>query len=95
MFKALILLVGLIVGFGGGIYWSSHHPDQANQISAAEEKKFLQAQMAITQRIQARLDRLNGKTTGASSQPAADVSQLKADTQTQQIELKKHLQAIQ
>jgi hypothetical protein len=95
MFKALILLVGLIVGFGGGIYWSSHHPDQANKISAAEEKKFLQAQMAITQKIQARLDHLNGKTPDAASQPSADVKQLKADTQTQQVELKKHLDAIQ
>ncbi len=95
MFKALILLVGLVVGFGGGVYWSSHHPDEANKLSATEEKKFLQAQMAITQKIQAKLDQFNGKTSAASSQPATDVKELKADTQKQQNALKKRLDAIQ
>jgi hypothetical protein len=96
------------VGFGGGIYWGQKHPDQAAQVSAAEEKQFLQAQLAITEKIQAKLDQLsnkasNGKSAGngfisnaqASGATASDVNDIKSDTQKQQAELRKHLATLQ
>jgi len=109
MFKMLFLLVGLGVGFGGGVWWANKNPDQAAQLSAAEEKKFLEAQLQITQKIQAKLDQLQGKAStpapkgasgflGSGQAPAAvsasDVNDVKADTQKQQAELEEHLKKL-
>ena len=102
MFKMLFLLVGLAVGFGGGVYWAHKNPDQAAQLSAAEEKKFLEYQLALTQKIQAKLEQLQGKASapkgasgflGSGQAPvsAADVSDVKAEAQKQQDELQKRL----
>jgi hypothetical protein len=108
MFKILFLLVGVAVGFGGGVWWANKNPDQAAQLSAAEEKKFLEAQLQITQKIQAKLDQLQGKAStpapkgasgflGSGQAPAvsaADVSDVKSDTQKQQAELEEHLKKL-
>ena len=40
MFKMIFLLLGLAVGFGGGVYWAHHNPDEAAKLAAAEEKKL-------------------------------------------------------
>ena len=106
MFKMIFLLLGLGVGFGGGVYWANGHPDQAKQLSAEEEKKFLEAQLAITEKIQGKLDQLSnksgGKTSGsgflsasqAGGATAADVSELKSDTAKQQAELRNRLNQL-
>ena len=107
MFKMIFLLLGLGVGFGGGVYWAHHNPDQAGQLSAAEEKKFLEYQLAHTQKIQAKLDSLGVKASGTKTPgngflgggqaPAvnpADVNDLKSDTQKQQEELQKRLATL-
>src|SRR5437667_12257262 len=97
MFKMIFLLAGLLVGFGGGVYWAHHNPDAAGKLSAEEEKRFLAAQIAITQKIQSKLDQLSNKTTakpsgasgflGSGQAPAvspADVNDVRADAQNQQ-----------
>jgi hypothetical protein len=107
MFKMIFLVLGLAVGFGGGVYWANGHPDQAKQMSAEEEKQFLQAQLAITQKIQAKLDSLSnktssGKTAGsgflsssqAGAATASDVSDLKSDAQKQEADLRKRLNQL-
>src|SRR3954465_5511164 len=106
MFKMIFLLVGLAVGFGGGIYFGQKHPDQAQQISAAEEKKFLEYQLALSQKIQAKLDQLQGKAStpkgasgfiGGGPAPAVRASHgndVRADAQKQQDELQKRLAAM-
>jgi hypothetical protein len=103
MFKMIFLLAGLAVGFGGGVYWAHKNPDQAAQLSAAEEKKFLEYQLQISQKIQQKLDQLQSKASapkgasgflGSGQAPAvnaAEVGDVKADAQKQQEELKKHL----
>jgi hypothetical protein len=104
MFKMIFLILGLLVGFGGGVYWAHHNPDQAAQLSAAEEKKFLEYQLALTQKIQAKLEQLSNKTAakpagasgflGAGQAPAvsqSDVNDVKAEAQKQQDELQKRL----
>jgi len=103
MFKMIFLLAGLAVGFGGGVYWAHKNPDQAATLSAAEEKKFLEYQLQISQKIQQKLDQLQSKVSapkgasgflGSGQAPtvnAAEVSDVKADAQKQQEELRKHL----
>jgi hypothetical protein len=104
MLKMIVLVLGLAIGFGGGVWWGQKHPDQAAQLSAAEEKKFLEYQLALTQKIQAKLDQLSNKTAakpagasgflGAGQAPAvsqADVNDVKAEAQKQQDELQKRL----
>jgi hypothetical protein len=103
MFKMIFLLAGLAVGFGGGVYWAHKNPDQAATLSAAEEKKFLEYQLQISQKIQQKLDQLQSKASapkgasgflGSGQAPtvnAAEVSDVKADAQKQQEELQKHL----
>jgi hypothetical protein len=106
MFKMIFLILGLGVGFGGGVYWAHHNPDAAAKLSAEEEKKFLEAQLAITEKIQGKLDQLSNKTSGktsgsgflSSSQSggatASDVNELKSDTQKQQAELRTRLNQL-
>src|SRR6059058_1621124 len=70
MFKIIFLLVGVAVGFGGGVYWANKNPEKAAQISAEEEKRFLEAQVQINQKIQAKLEQLQSKATSASPKPS-------------------------
>src|SRR2546426_6385811 len=97
MFKIIFLLAGLALGFGGGVYWPHHNPDAAGKLSAEEEKRFLAAQIAITQKIQSKLDQLSNKTSakpggasgflGGGQAPAvspAEVNDVRADAQKQQ-----------
>jgi hypothetical protein len=107
MLKLIVLVLGLAIGFGAGVYWAHKNPEKAAQISAEEERRFLEAQLAITEKIQAKLDQLAGATSGkpanasgflSSSQsgaaPANDVKELKADAQRQEDELRKRLDAV-
>lgn len=54
--KLVMLIIGLVIGFGGGVYWGVYHPAQAQGIAAEEEKKFLEAQLKASQTIK---DKLN------------------------------------
>ena len=106
MFKMIFLLVGLAVGFGGGVYWGHKNPEAAAKISAAEEKRFLEAQLAINKKIQAKLDELQSKTSSgaktsgsgflSSSQSGAsqDVKEVKAEAAKQEQELQKKLSEL-
>jgi hypothetical protein len=107
MFKLIALVLGLVVGFGTGVYWGHKNPDAAGKFSAEEERRFLEAQVQITQKIQEKLDQLSTKTSkssapgsgfvgsgqsGAAAQ--ADVKDLKADTEKQEAELRKHIDTL-
>jgi hypothetical protein len=107
MFKMIFLILGLAIGFGGGVYWAHHNPDAAAKLSAEEEKKFLEAQLAITEKIQSKLDQLSNKTNGgktsgagflsasqAGGATASDVNELKSDAQKQQAELRNRLNQL-
>lgn len=63
MFKWIFLLFGLAVGFGTGIYWGVHHPDQAATLSAKEEEEVLEQ----TQALKSKLDQLVNKQKSASA----------------------------
>jgi hypothetical protein len=104
MIKIILLILGFAVGFGGGVYWAHKNPERAAEISAEEERRFLEAQLAVTEKIQAKLDQLAGNTSKApggvsgfvsgeqaESASASDVKELKADAQQQEYELRRRL----
>jgi hypothetical protein len=110
MLKIIALILGLAIGFGGGVYWASHNPDAATKLSTEEERRFLEAQLAVTQKIKEKLDRLSSNTSptsgtktpgsgfvstsGTSAAVSADVKDLKNQTQSQEQELKKRINAL-
>ena len=100
MFKLITLALGLAIGFGAGVWWGQKNPQQAAQLSAEEEKRFVQAQLAMNQKIKEKLDQLQNKTSTntpgsgfvASGQaPAADVKDAKAAADKQEADLQAHL----
>jgi hypothetical protein len=106
MIRAVLMLVMLIVGFGGGIYFGQRFPNTAAKISDEEEKRFLEAQLAITQKIKAKLEQLSAAETKppagsgfiSSKQAAAatpeDVKQLRLETESQEAMLRKRLEEL-
>jgi hypothetical protein len=108
MIKAILMLVALAVGFGGGVYWAHHNPEAAAKLSAEEEKRFLEAQLAITQKIKAKLEQLSAADSAAkppagsgfisSKQAAAaspqDVKELRQEADTQEAMLRKRLEEL-
>lgn len=107
MFKMIFLLVGVAIGFGGGVYWGQKNPEQAAKFSAEEERRFLEAQLAITQKIQEKLAQLQNKTSdaktpgnsfvggsGAKGPTVAEVDSVKADAEKQEAELKQQLEKL-
>lgn len=102
MLKMIFLIVGLAVGFGGGVYFATKNPELANKLSAEEERRFLEAQVRLTEKIRAKIEQLQSKTSNStpgsgfvgSSQAgpsAAEVNSLKNDTEKQEAEIKKRL----
>ena len=59
--KMLFLLVGLALGFGGGVYWGVHHPTEASSLSAEEERQFIQLQIKTTQAVKDKLNQIAAK----------------------------------
>lgn len=109
MIKAILILVALGVGFGGGVYFAHHNPEAAAKLSAEEEKKFLEAQLAITQKIKGKLEQLsaadNAKAPVAggsgfisAKQAAAatpqDVKELRQETDAQEAMLRQRLEKL-
>src|SRR5687767_13128108 len=101
MIKVLFLLVGLAAGFGGGVYWGVKHPEQAATLSAEEERRFIEAQVKITQELKKRLDRLasrSGKTSGsgflAQDGPDPEVVAIREEQEKQEQALQNHLNEL-
>ena len=60
--KMLILLVGLILGFGGGVYWGVKHPAHAADLAKKEEEWFLKGKAEATRLITQKLDHVLAQT---------------------------------
>jgi len=107
MIRAVIMLVVLAVGFGGGIYFGQKFPNTAAKFSAEEEKRFLEAQLAMTQKIKAKLEQLSAAENAkppagsgfiSSKQAAAatpqDVKELRSATEAQEAMLRQRLEKV-
>ena len=56
--KLLFLILGLAVGFGGGVWWGVRNPAQAADLAAKQEQWVLEGKIQATEAIKAKLDRL-------------------------------------
>ena len=103
--KLIVLLIGVVVGFGGGVYWGVHHPTQAATLSAQEEQQFLAAQIKLSETVKSQLDNIASKSTApgktfgsgfASGGSSADSAIAKlSDDQNQHIQqMKQRLQQL-
>ncbi|MEA2711198.1 MAG: hypothetical protein QOF78_3799 [Phycisphaerales bacterium] len=107
MIKAILILIALAIGFGGGVYFAQHNPAAAAKFSAEEQRRLVQAQLAITQKIKAKLDQmpssddkppgsagiLSAKQAAAAATPE-DVKQLRQETDTLEAMLRKRLDEL-
>src|SRR3954463_13999496 len=66
--KLITLIVGLVLGFGIGVYWGHHNQEAAGNLAAKEEEWVLKGKMEATQAIKEKLDRVLAKESPA---PAA------------------------
>ena len=67
MIKIIVLLVGLAIGFGAGVYWGVKNPEQAKTLAAAEERKVLEKQKELLQKMKAKLDQLASSRVGTTA----------------------------
>jgi len=100
MFKLIILVAGLGIGFLGGVEWSVHHQDKAAALSADEEQQVLQQTVAIREKIAKIVAKQHGSATGnadvatgstGTSAVDPDLSELDKKAQDQLDMLKKKL----
>ena len=68
MIKIIVLLLGLGIGFGAGVYWGVKNPEQAKKVAAEEERRVLEKQKELIQKLKTKLDQL------ASSRTATGVT---------------------
>jgi hypothetical protein len=106
MIKLVLILIALAIGFGGGVYWAHKNPDAAAKLAAEEERRFLEAQLALNKKIQEKLASLDSKTSAkpgvsgflSAGQSAAaakqDVTELKSEADQQEQELRQRLTAL-
>ena len=69
MIKMIVLLVGLAIGFGVGVYWGVHNPEQAKKFAAEEERRVLEKQKELLQKMKAKLDQLASSRVGTTAAP--------------------------
>ena len=69
MFKLLLVLVALAIGFGGGVYWGVKNPAAASDLAKKEEEWFLKGKMEATKAITEKLDKVLAKETTKTGAP--------------------------
>lgn len=61
MFKLIALALGLAVGFGGGVWYASKHPEWAKDFGAKEEQYAVEKSLEIAKATKAKLDQMAAK----------------------------------
>ena len=69
MFKLIALALGLAVGFGGGIWYASKHPEWAKDFGAKEEQYAIEKSLQIAKATKAKLDQMAAKDTAGKTGP--------------------------
>lgn len=66
MIKMIVLLLGLAIGFGAGVYWGVKNPDQAKKLAAEEERRVLEKQKELLAKLRSKLDQLASSASGTA-----------------------------
>jgi hypothetical protein len=66
MIKMIVLLLGLAVGFGGGVWYGVHRPEEAKKIADEEERRVLEKQKDLLAKLKSKLDQLASSRTGTT-----------------------------
>jgi hypothetical protein len=109
MIKMIVLLLGLAIGFGAGVWWGHKNPEQAKQLAEREERVVLEKQKELLQKMRDKLDQLASSRVGTSAKGGGsgflsgaqagaaradpEVDKLKAESEQQMAELDKLLNA--
>ena len=56
--KLLFLILGLAIGFGGGVWWGVKNPTKAADLATLEEQWVLKGKIEATEAIKSKLDRV-------------------------------------
>ena len=69
MIKIIVLLLGMAIGFGGGVWWGVKNPEQAKKLAAEEERRVIEKQKELLAKMRAKLDQLasSAGSTGAAA----------------------------
>jgi hypothetical protein len=67
MIKMIVLLLGLAIGFGGGVWYGARNPDQAKKIADEEERRVLEKQKELLAKVKSKLDQLASSATSTGS----------------------------
>lgn len=71
--KLIVLLLGVVIGFGGGVWWGVKNPAQAQKLAAEEERRVLEKQKVLLQKLKTKLDQLAGGRTGSATTGAKGI----------------------
>jgi hypothetical protein len=98
MFKLITLVVGLAIGFGGGVWFGQKNPDMAAKFSKEEQRQVIEKALALNAQIKAKLEQMQGKSStpgsgfvSSGSAGGADVKEVKAEADKQEAELQAQL----
>ena len=99
--KVIVLIIGLGIGFGGGVWWGHKNPEAAAKLSAEEERRVLEAKIALTEKFKAKLEQLKSDRSTPGSgfvagggNASEKVDALKAETEKEEAEMKKELEKL-
>lgn len=67
MIKLVVLLFGLGIGFGVGVYWGVNHPVDAKKFADEEERRFVEAQKQLLEKLKSKLDQLASNRAGTAA----------------------------
>jgi hypothetical protein len=106
MFKLIALVLGLAVGFGGGVWYAAKHPEWAKDFGAKEEQYAIEKSLQIAKATKAKLDEMaskdaSSKTTGNSflgggkaAKPDPEIAKLSQEQDANIAELEKQLAKV-
>ena len=67
MIKIIVLLLGMAIGFGVGVYWGVKNPEQAQKLAVEEERRFLEKQKQLIEKMKQKLDELASSRAGTAA----------------------------
>jgi hypothetical protein len=108
MFKLIALLLGLGVGFGGGVWYASKHPEWAKDFGAKEEQYAIEKSLQIAKATKAKLDEMAAKDSSsktgqnsflgsgstATKKPDPEIAKLSQEQDANIAELEKQLAKV-